>query len=207
MTSKRMIERLSLYRRLLAGLMAEKAQNAFSHQLSKATDVTPAQVRRDMMGIGFSGNPSRGYDVHDLHDAITQVLDAPTVQEVALIGIGNLGRAILSYFTGRHARLAITAAFDTDPEKAGRVIHGCRCYQLDAMAAQIRERDIRVAILAVPADSAQSVTDILVGAGIHGILNFAPLRLRTPGSIFVEDMDLTTSLEKVAFFARRRTQP
>ena len=206
-TSNRLVERLSLYRRLLVALMADQAQSVFSHQLSKTTDVTPAQVRRDMMVIGFSGNPSRGYDVHQLHEAISCMLDSPTMQEVAMVGIGNLGRAILSYFSGRHARLTIAVAFDADPEKSGRVIHGCRCYPIDALSAQIRERGIRIAILAVPADSAQAVAEALIATGISGIMNFAPVRLRTPASVFVEDMDLTTSLEKVAFFSRRPSQP
>ncbi|MFB3893814.1 MAG: redox-sensing transcriptional repressor Rex [Phycisphaerae bacterium] len=202
-TSDRTIGRLSLYRRLLHNLQAEGVANTFSHQLAHLAGVTPAQVRRDLMAIGYSGTTKRGYEVPELATSIGQFLDVAHGQGVALVGVGNLGRAILSYFAGRRPNLAIEAAFDTDPYKFNRVIHGCHCYSMDELPRIIKEQDIRVAIITVPAGAAQHVADALVAAGVRGIVNFAPTRLRVPPPTYVEDIDMTVSLEKVAFFARK----
>jgi len=203
MTSDKTIGRLSLYRRMLNGLMAEGVANTFSHQLANLAGVTPAQVRRDLMAIGYSGTTKRGYEVPELVDSIGQFLDVPQGQGVALVGVGNLGRAILSYFAGRRPNLSITAAFDNDPYKINRVLHGCHCYGLEDIPRVVKELDIRVAVITVPAAGARQVADMLVAAGVRGILNFAPIRLRVPPHTYVEDIDMTMSLEKVAFFARK----
>ncbi len=155
------------------------------------------------MAIGYSGTTKRGYEVPELIDSIGQFLDAPKGQGAALVGVGNLGRAILAYFAGRRPHLSITAAFDSDPYKAGRVIHGCHCYGLEDVTKVIKERDIRVGIITVPAGVAQGVAESLVAAGVRGMLNFAPVRLRVPPHTYVEDIDMTMSLEKVAYFARK----
>lgn len=198
------IERLSMYRRLLGNLAVEQVRFVYSHELAQAAGRTAAQVRRDIMVLGFTGSPTKGYEISSLIEAIGRFLDAPAMQEIALVGVGNLGRAILSYFAGRRPNLSITVAFEKDPGKADRVIHGCRVHRIEEMAQMVRSRGIDTAIVAVPAQEAQRVTDLLVGAGVCGILNFAPVRLRVPVSVFVDNMDLTTSLEKVAFFARRQ---
>ena len=202
-TSDRTIGRLSLYRRLLSSLLADGIKNTFSHQLAALAGVTAAQVRRDLMVIGYSGTTKRGYQVQELIGSIAQFLDAPSGQAVALVGVGNLGRAILSYFAGRRPHLSIVAAFDNDPQKTGRVIHGCHCYGLDDLPAVVAREDIHVGVITVPAMAAQAVAEMLVGAGARGLLNFAPVRLRVPHHTFVEDIDMTMSLEKVAFFARK----
>lgn len=203
MTSDKTIGRLSLYRRLLHGLMADGVVNTFSHRLAHLAGVTPAQVRRDLMAIGYSGTTKRGYEVPELVESIGQFLDVANGQGVALVGVGNLGRAILTYFAGRRPNLAIVAAFDTDPYKVNRVIHGCHCYGMDDLGRVVRDQDIKVAILTVPAGVAQPVADTLVSAGVRGILNFAPARLRVPPHTYVEDIDMTVTLEKVAYFARK----
>ncbi|HUW30033.1 MAG TPA: redox-sensing transcriptional repressor Rex [Planctomycetota bacterium] len=158
------IGRLSLYRRLLSGLMTNSVHNVYSHELAKMAGVTAAQVRRDMMSVGYSGSPTRGYDVRLLSDSIGDFLDSPEGQGVALIGIGNLGRAIMAYFTGRRPRLSIVAAFDTDPGKVNRVIHGCRCYHINEMAEVVRSANIGVAIITVPSAEAQNAAELLAAA-------------------------------------------
>lgn len=205
MVSEKTIGRLSLYRRLLGTLLADGTRYVYSHQLAKLVGGTAAQVRRDVMAVGYNGSPVRGYDVQELIEAIRVYLDAPTLQGIALVGIGKLGRAIMAYFTGRRPNLSIVAAFDNDPYKADRVIHGCRCYVLEDLDRVVKEQGIRVAIIAVPATEAQAVADMLVRAGVAGILNFAPVRLQVPRHIYVEDIDMTMSLEKVAYFARQNT--
>ncbi len=164
---------------------------------------TAAQVRRDIMAIGYTGMPTRGYSASGLVDAITRFLDAPSPQAVAIAGVGNLGRAILAYFVGRHPQLTLVAAFDVDAAKVGRVIQGCRCYPIDEVEERVREHDIRVAILTVPAGAAQGVADAFVRAGVTGLVNFAPVPLRVPAHVYVEHIDMTRSLEKVAYFARQ----
>ncbi len=201
--SERTIGRLSLYRRLLSGLAAEDTRHIFSHELAKAAGVTAAQVRRDMMAVGYAGSPTKGYDVRELADSIGTFLGGPTPQHVALVGVGNLGRALLAFFAGRRPNLRIVAAFDKDPQRTGRVIHGCRCYSMEDLDAVVAREGIATAILAVPALAAQRVADDLIAAGVRGLLNFAPAPLHVPPHTFAEDIDITTSLEKVAFFARR----
>ncbi len=204
MASEKTIGRLSLYRRLLNEMQAEGATGVYSHELAAKAGVTAAQVRRDMMAVGYSGSPTKGYNVAGLGEAIGTFLDAPEPEGVALVGVGNLGRAILAFFAGRRPKLAVVAAFDNDPEKVGRVIQGCRCYSIDEMAERIAEHGIRAAIVTVPAGAAQSVADLLVRAGVQGLLNFAPVPLRVPPTVYVEDIDMTMSLEKVAYFARQK---
>ena len=203
MVSEKTIGRLSLYRRMLNELLAEGVQSVYSHQLASMTGGTAAQVRRDLMVIGYSGSPTRGYDVQGLIESIRTFLDAPQGQAVALVGIGNLGRAILHYFAGRRPKLSIVAAFDNDLSKVHRVIHGCRCYPMEDLADVVREKHIQVGIITVPAAEAQGVADRLIRAGVRGLVNFAPVPLRVPPTIYVEDIDITMSLEKVGYFARQ----
>ena len=204
--SGKTIGRLSLYRRVLYGLLADGERSIYSHQLAVFVGGTAAQVRRDVMAVGYTGSPTRGYDIPELTRAIGSYLDASQGQSVALVGVGNLGKAILSYFSGRRPRLSIEAAFDTDPGKINRVVHGCRCYGMSDLERVVQGRGIELGILTVPADQAQGVAENLVRAGVRGILNFAPVRLSLPEDVYVEDIDMTMSLEKVAFFARKADQ-
>jgi len=200
--SARTVGRLSLYRRLLYGLIEAKAENVYSHDLARIAGVTAAQVRRDIMALGHSGSPVHGYNVRDLIDAIGLVLDAEGGQCAALVGVGNLGRAIIAYFASRRPRLGIVAGFDSDPGKVDRVIHGCHCYPVAELGRVVREHGVGVGIVTVPAEQAQQVAELLVAAGVRGLLNFAPVRLTVSPEVYVEDVDITTSLERVAYFAR-----
>lgn len=202
MVSVKTIGRLSLYRRLLNRMLATGANSVYSHQLAALAGGTAAQVRRDVMAVGYSGSPKRGYDIKDLIESIGNFLDAPEGLGVALVGVGNLGRAIMSYFAGRRPKLSIVAAFDVDPYKVNRVIHGCRCYPITEIDSVLQKIKVGVAIISVPANEAQAIADTLVRAGIKGLLNFAPVPLRVPHGVYVEDIDMTMSLEKVAYFAR-----
>jgi len=198
------VGRLSLYRRVLNDLIADDVPSVYSHELGKMAGVTAAQVRRDLMVVGYTGSSTRGYDVPALLESIRKFLDAPGGQGIALVGIGKLGRALMSYFAGRRPNLRIVAAFDVDPYKANRVIHGCRCYPMSEMASVVSEKGIRAAVLTVPASEAQTVADALATAGVTGILNFAPARLHMPRHVYVEYIDVTTAMETIAYFARTR---
>ncbi len=203
-TPYRTIERLSFYRRLLKAESEKGKKHIFSHQLAALAGVSSAQIRRDLTYVGYSGSPQMGYEVDQLRDAVERYLIPAGQVQLALVGLGNLGRAILAYFSGRHRRLVIKAAFDKDPTKTGRVLHGCRCYPMEELKEVIRREHILAAILTVPASEAQRVADELVAAGVKGILNFAPSTLRVGGDVYVETKDLTMAIEKVAYFAQAR---
>lgn len=196
------IERLILYRRLLLGLQGNGTNKIFSHQLAAMAGVTSAQLRKDMTPTGYYGSPVHGYDIKQLMDSISEIIDAPQMQNVALVGLGHLGRAVLDYFQGRRPKLQIIAAFDTDPGKINRVIHGCRCYHTDEMENVIKENNINVGILSVPVDEAQEIAERMVNAGIRGLLNYAPMRLSLPNDVYVENRDMIMAVEKAAYFAR-----
>jgi redox-sensing transcriptional repressor len=200
------IGRLSLYRRLLLELLDSGARQVYSHQLARLAVSTPAQVRRDLMTIGFSGSPRKGYAIAEMVDAIGGVLARSVETAVALVGVGNLGRAILAYYANRRP-VRFAAAFDRAPEKTGRILHGCRCYPVDQMADIVAREGIHVGVIAVPAGEAQAVADQLVLAGVKGILNFAPIRLRVPAGLYVEHVDLMMALDKVAYYAHQQVEP
>ena len=129
------------------------------------------------------------------------ILDGSKERIIALVGVGNLGRAILSYFTYSHPGLTIAAAFDTDENKVDRVISGCRCFHMSQFESKIAEMNINLGIITVPATQAQFVADRMIAANIKGILNFAPVPLKVPEGVFVDRIDIASSLEKLAYFA------
>lgn len=204
--SGRTIERLSAYRRTLRRLQGEGKQRIFSHELAAAQHFTPAQVRRDLMHIGVTGSPARGYEIPALNERIDEVLDPPPGDGAVLIGVGHLGKALLAYFVRHHAHFPVLAAFDSDPAKTGQVIQGCRCHPVDELEQFLKHSPASVGIIAVPEEAAQPVTDRLVHCGVRAFLNFAPVPLRVPDGVFVEEIDIAVSLEKTAYFAHAMRQ-
>ncbi len=203
----RMVERLSGYRRHLRILMREDKQRIYSHELGSLVGATSAQVRRDLMTIGFTGSPARGYEVRGLVEKIGTILDPIGIEGMVLVGMGSLGRAILNHFSKVHPERPIVMAFDVSPDKVGRVINGCRCLASDQIEGALADKKVVVGIIAVPAEAAQDVTDRLVRAGIRGLMNFTPVRLQVPAEVYVEDVDISVSLEKVSFFAHAKGNP
>lgn len=201
--SPRSIARLSLYRRLLAEILAEGSTSVYSHELARRAGVSPAQVRRDIMALGYSGTPNTGYQVEALTASIAAHIEPATAQQLALVGVGNLGTALLQYFRGRQNKLHMAATFDTDPEKVGRTIAGCRCHPVSAIGEVVPAEGISVGIITVPAPYAQETADRLVQAGVSGLLNFAPAPIKAPDQVYVEHMDIAIRLETVAYFALR----
>lgn len=201
MVSERTVERLSLYRRFLKQLKDDKQLSVYSHQLADLSGGTPAQVRRDLMLIGCSGSPQKGYEVNSLLAGIDEFLNVKKMVNVVLIGVGNIGRALLSYFRSGKSHINIIASFDVDEHKTDRVINNCRCYHISKLSELVKKHDVKVAIITSPSGEAQNLTNIVVDSGIKGILNFAPIRLKVPNSVYVEDVDITMNIEKVLYFA------
>ncbi len=200
--SHQTVGRLTLYWRTLRDL--EEAQtHIYSHFLAAKSRVTAAQVRRDLMVLGYNGTPARGYDAQKLLQHIESFLFPATEQKAAIAGVGNIGRALLMFFSNRHPRLRIAASFETNPEKFDRMFHGCPCYSIEKAEKIIREIGATIGIIAVPDKEAQYVADLFVAAGVKGILNFARTPLHTPPDVYLEDIDLARSMDKVAFFARQ----
>ncbi|MFA8300488.1 MAG: redox-sensing transcriptional repressor Rex [Hyphomicrobiales bacterium] len=196
------IERLSQYRRALLLCLANGKTHIFSHELAKMQHITAVQVRRDLMLIGYTGTLRKGYNVKELIDLIGNIIDCEEGLNVAVIGMGNLGHALMNYFKGKRTKLSMKASFDTNPEKAGKSYSGIPCYSFDKLESKIKEENIHIGIMTVPADSATDVAERLVNAGIKGILNYTPKSVNVPKHVYLEEYDMITSLEKVAFFVK-----
>ncbi len=199
------IERLSQYRRILLNCLGEGKTHIYSHELANMLNLTAVQVRRDIMLMGYSTSLKKGYDIQELINVIGSILDTRKGQNVAVIGVGNFGRAITGYFTGKRSKLNIVATFDTDPAKVNRVISGVNCYPVQQMPELIKELNIAIAILTVPPDHAVNVAESLVIAGIKGILNFTSVPLNISSHVHLEDYDMITSIEKVAYFVKKNS--
>ncbi|HYW94343.1 MAG TPA: redox-sensing transcriptional repressor Rex [Bacteroidales bacterium] len=196
------VERLSEYRRTLFNCLAQGKTHIYSHELAELHNITAVQVRRDIMFIGYSSMQRKGYDVRELINVIGRIIDSAEGLNVAVIGMGNLGRAITHYFMGKRSKLNIVAAFDVDPSKIDRVISGVKCFAMQRLPEMLVEMDISIALLTVPADAAPDTTEKLVVAGVKGILNFTTVPLNVPSNIYLEEYDMITSLEKVAYFVK-----
>jgi redox-sensing transcriptional repressor len=193
------VKRLSFYLRELEALAAASETTINSRQLGETLGLTDAQVRKDLAYFGQFGHPGIGYRIPDLAKELRRILGTDRKWTVAVVGAGNLGRAVASY--GRLARKGFTidAVFDRDPALVDTVIAGHKVRPLEDLTAIIRERDIQIGMVAVPAEAAQDIADALIDAGVRGILNFAPVRLQIGESVSIVSVDLTVSLEQLAF--------
>jgi redox-sensing transcriptional repressor len=196
------VERISEYRRTLLACLSENRNFIFSHDLAARLHITAVQVRRDLMLIGYSSVQRKGYDVKELIDTISRIIDSDEGMNVAIVGIGNLGRALAGYFKGKRSKLNLVASFDNDPQKINKVISGVRCYPYNDLGNVINELKIQIAILTVPADFARDIAEETVRYGIKGILNFTTVPLNVPSDVFLEEYDMITSIEKVAYFVK-----
>lgn len=197
------VERLSQYRRALLNTLSGGKHHIFSHEIANLLHITAVQVRRDIMLIGYTGTLRQGYDVNELIDIIGKIIDTREGQKVAVIGIGNLGRAIMGYFSGKRTRLNIVAAFDSNPDKTDKIYAGVPCHHSDKMMEIIKNEGISIAVISVPGEFAEKVAEDLTMAGIKGILNFSPKPLNVPAHVYLQEFDMLTMLEKVAYFVKK----
>jgi redox-sensing transcriptional repressor len=196
------IERLSEYRRTLLKCYAHGITHIFSHVLAGMHGITAVQVRRDLMLIGFSSDTKKGYDVKVLIDFIDSILYSEQPMNMAVIGMGHLGRAVTRYFNGKGLKLRITAAFDVDESKVGTTIDNIPCYHIEEFERRVEELDISIVIVSSPTSQASTLVLPIINAGIKGVLNFTSAPLNFPQGIVVENYDITTLLEKVAYFVK-----
>ena len=168
--------------------------------------ITDAQVRKDFAYFGQFGYPGIGYRCEELVDEIRRILGTDRIWPAAMVGVGNLGQALLGYGGFQHQGFSVVAAFDISSQIVGQTICDLVVQHIDEMPAVVAEKSIQLAILAVPAKSAHSVADAIVESGINGVLNFAPVTLNLPKSVSVVGVDLAMELEQLAFAVVSKTE-
>jgi redox-sensing transcriptional repressor len=201
--SYKTIERLIIYKFILEKALKNNEKFIYSHQIAEQINATSSQVRRDIMEVGYSGSQKYGYNIQELIDSIKNFIEPPNNIEMVIAGIGNLGMALLRYFSRLSPKYSIVAGFDTDKEKIGTFILQCKCYALDKMKEVASKHNILCGIITVPYEEAQNIAGLMVDAGIKGIINFAPARIKVPEHVFVEYIDISLSIDKVAYFANK----
>ena len=197
---RKTIYRLSVYLRCLQRLKANEIRTVSSEALAQVAGVKPTQLRKDLTYFGQFGTRGLGYDVTQLATMITDLLGTSSLQPVVLVGVGNLGTALLSYRGFQEQGFEVVAAFDADARrfrdrKLPVPVHG-----MDKIAEVIRDQHVKMAIVTVPANAAQEVTNTLVAAGITGVLNFAPIVLAVPEEVMVSNVNLAMELENLSYF-------
>jgi redox-sensing transcriptional repressor len=196
------VRRLSLYLRQLEIFSAADQRTVSSRQLGEALCISDAQVRKDFAYFGQFGHPGIGYRVAELIPRVRRILGTDKKSNVLLVGVGNLGRALISFRGFIKRGFDVVAVFDKDPEKVGAIVAGpipLRIQPLSEMPTTVRQYAIRVGILAVPAIAAQGVAEEMIAAGIRGILNFAPVTLQVGPEVGVASVDLAVHLEQLSF--------
>ncbi|WP_375090915.1 redox-sensing transcriptional repressor Rex [Peribacillus sp. RS7] len=195
-------KRLPLYYRFLKNLHSSGKQRVSSAELSEAVKVDSATIRRDFSYFGALGKKGYGYNVNYLLSFFRKTLDQDELTKVALIGVGNLGTAFLNYNFMKNNNTKIEMAFEVSDDKVGKQIADVPIYHMDQIDTLLQENNITAAILTVPAQVAQTITDRLVKADIKGILNFTPARLTVPPSIRVHHIDLAVELQSLIYFLK-----
>jgi len=193
-------KRLPIYYRYLNILLDADKTRVSSTELSEAVKVDSATIRRDFSYFGALGKRGYGYDVERLIKFFKKFLNQDRLTNVALIGVGNLGHALLNFNFHQDGNVRISAAFDVNADIANTIQSGVPIYPMSDLRTQLEEQQIQVAILTVPADVAQSVTDDAVAGGVKGILNFTPLRVTVPKDVRVQNVDLTNELQTLIYF-------
>ena len=197
---RKTIYRLSVYLRCLARLKDNNIQTVSSEALAKVAGVKPTQLRKDLAYFGQFGTRGLGYDVTELSTMISDELGTTSLQPVILVGVGNLGLALLSYRGFEKEGFEIVAAFDIDPRRKRDKQITQPILGMDRLAETIRTRNVKMAILTVAAASAQEVANTLIECGITGILNFAPIVLHVPEEVMVNNVNLAIELENLSYF-------
>jgi redox-sensing transcriptional repressor len=200
--SRASVGRLSLYLRRLENLHRDGTTKVSSSLLGEALGVTDAQVRKDLAYLGNLGHPGIGYAAPELIAAIRRALGIDRHWPTALVGVGNLARALLRYQGFIERGFRFVALFDADAAKIGQTIEGLPVHGLEEMPVVVADTQAELGVLTVPSEAAQSVAEALASAGIRGILNFTPQLLRLPSEISLVSVDLTVQLEQLAFLVQ-----
>ncbi|EPI00950.1 putative redox-sensing transcriptional repressor rex [Enterococcus faecalis 13-SD-W-01] len=205
MIPKATAKRLPLYYRYLRILNNAGKKKVSSTELSEAVQVDSATIRRDFSYFGELGKRGYGYDVENLMNFFAKTLNDDQLTNVALIGVGNLGSALLKYKFHQSNSIRVSCAFDVNEDIVGRIVDGIPVYPMEDMTEQIKIQQIEVAILAIPSNKAQDVVNELTEAGVKGILNFTSARLTASNDVLIQNVDLTNELQTLIYFLHSDT--
>ncbi len=194
------VKRLSKYYRTLNELIKEDVEHVSSEELAKLEGVTSAQIRKDFSFFGNFGRRGLGYNTQDLKNHIAVILGLTRQWNVAIIGAGNIGSALIDYAEFKAHGFHIKTIFDNDPSKIGKPLKSLVVKDIEAIESECQKDNIEIAILAIPASAAQTVAERLNKAGVKGILNFAPKRLHVPHHVVVRQENTAMELETLSYF-------
>jgi redox-sensing transcriptional repressor len=194
------IRRLPIYIRTLRALSEQHTSSVSSDELADLIGVTAAQIRRDLSYFGKFGKQGKGYDVEHLATAIGGILNLDRQWDVALVGFGNLGHAILSYRGFLPSSFRIAAIFDRNPENIGQQVDGLTVLPEHQITEEVARLSIQMGILAVPVDAAQDVAERLVAGGVRAILSYAPIILRLPLDVTVREIDPISAMQSMTYY-------
>lgn len=198
--SEAVVRRLPVYLRFLNELNMKNVQTVSSQDLGNKLELNPAQIRKDLAYFGEFGKKGIGYDVNYLIEKIRQILKLDQHIAVALVGAGNLGRALCNYNIYLKDNMKIVSVFDASPDKVGTQINNLTVRPMNELATAIQKDGVRIGIITVPAADAQNVADEFVRGGVEAILNFAPAIIKVPPAIRVHNADFTTDLQSLAYY-------
>lgn len=199
---RKTIQRVLIYHRYLTFLLQQGTRDISSNSLADILETTPSQVRKDLSCFGKFGKRGAGYDVLELRDFIGKRLGFEKLRKVCIAGMGNLGAALAGYKGFEDLGLTIQAVFDSDPKKIDKKFDGLVCVDIKEIASVVSKNNIDMAVLTVPASSAQEVGRRLENAGIKAILNFTPVKLTLSKKVRVSNVDLAVELKTLSFFIR-----
>lgn len=194
------VGRLPIYLRALNRLLEEGQQVVASRELAKRLGISSAQIRKDLSHFGEFGKQGRGYEVAYLRDQLRSILHADRTWNMALIGAGDLGHAIAHYMEFEKEGFRIVCVFDNNPQKIGRRLGRFEILDMATLPQKVREQEIKLAVVAVPAEAAQSVVDELVRAGIKAILNYAPATVVVPPNVHVQSIEPVMYLQRMTYY-------
>ena len=194
------VARLPQYARVLGRLLEEGIEVVNSQQLGERLQVTPAQIRKDLSYFGRFGKQGRGYSVRHLLEQLKDILGLNSSWNVAVVGVGRLGKAILSYPGFTSDGFHLVAAFDNDPEVIGQAVGQLTVQPMEILDAVVREKQVSIAIVAVPSRHTQGVVDRLVGSGVRAILNYTPIAPYVREGVKIRNIDPVLSLQSMTYF-------
>lgn len=194
------ISRLFAYLREVKKLSELGIKTISSSEIGDRLNLSDVQVRKDLGYFGSFGTSGAGYDTAELSKSLEKILGKDKQWNICIVGVGRLGSALMMYSGFKKDGLYITAAFDANPKKIGKVIESIKVESIENLSKGVQEKKISIAIIATPSEAAQTVADSLIKAGIECIMNFAPVRLNTPENVKVENVDLSHVLETLTYF-------
>jgi redox-sensing transcriptional repressor len=206
MSTRSKILRLSRYKNAAIRLKSLNFVKVFSDNLGDATGVTASQVRKDFSIFGIAGNRRGGYQIDELLNQLNKVLGKDQQQKFIVVGVGNIGRALINYPGFAKSEIKIVAGFDIDPSKYNRKADA-PVLPMDELPGFVKANGVTLAIISVPDFAAQEAFERLIRAGIKGVLNFAPIRLKSDEKVIVHNLNLETEFENLIYFVNTKTAP